>query len=310
MAPAKAKNARKKPKPNKAGKIRVGKTGDTLTPAYQRLINDPCNAPYVRPYPGEMGVIQRFTTDLTLNTTAGYTSGVLYVVPAGNNYATAGAAASTTALTPNSGPLGGQTYLVGAAKKARCLAACVTAIPSAVSMSNITGEIAAGNVSADTNLSGATVDGVFQLLPARSVLAKRPYDVKFMPASNDGDYNLINGANGFSVAAPAGSNAVVIAWRGYAPGTAISFRVTVVVEWTPLPANGLAASNMDNNVPYGVAQQAAGALSLAHPHWWHTLSESFNNAASLISGYAAPVIGKAAVAALRQGVRAAPLLLA
>lgn len=275
---------------------------------YKRLLEDPCAAPYCRPYPGEVGIVQRFVTDLTVNTTALYTAGVLMIIPGGNNFATAGAAASNTALTANSGALSGQSFLVGASKKARAMAACATVIPSAVSMTNITGELACGIVSSDMAITGQTVDGIFQLLTGRSVIAKRPYDVKFMPGVSDQDYNIINGANGFTFTD--GSNAIVIAWRGYPAAVGLSVRVTNVLEWTPIPNNGIATSNLDNTVEYGLAQRVAGTMSNANPHWWHNLAEQFSSAGSLIAGYAAPMVGRAALAGLKASARAAPLLLA
>jgi len=189
--------------------------------------------------------------------------------PAANTYFTNGNASASVAIAPATfvGPAG--TFIGNSTAKFRPVAACVEIIPSAVSYNSITGEIGA-TITATNQVSTTgtyTVDNVFALTSARSVLAKRNYTVNWFPGGLDHTYQptLSNGSAALSDQSD--NNAVLIAWRGYPAGISLTIRVTVVLEWTPIIGIGTGASAtpaqaIDHN-------KQLAELHSAHPSFWH-----------------------------------------
>ncbi|APG76276.1 hypothetical protein 3 [Changjiang tombus-like virus 11] len=239
-----------------------------MTP-FQALLADPCNGPVHSAYGGEAGITQRFVTDFTLNTGAGNTSGYLVFCPAANVRVQYEATASTIAGFPVVGLGPGATFLATNASKGRSAAACVTVIPAATSYNNLTGELAAANIGYNTlsTLTSTSVDGVFQLCNSRTVMAKQAYDFKWFPQELDATYApSASGTGSFNLPDPSDHNAIVVAWRGYPAGVALSFRVTTVLEWTPVSNIGIATTTMPR-APVDHLREAS-ALHTHNPHWW------------------------------------------
>jgi len=118
---------------------------------YQELLNNPCNATPRSYYGGDKGVVQRFVQDVTLNTSVStLTSGYIVFQPAKNGYLYGGQTASSSTIAPTLFVGPAAPWLAIAASKLRPLAACVQVIPSAVSMTNMTGEIGVAVISQDS----------------------------------------------------------------------------------------------------------------------------------------------------------------
>lgn len=270
---AKAKKQQKPGKKRTVAKRKAGSTFRGFTSPMRTLL-DPCAGPLESYYPGERGMVQRFTLDATINATAGLTAGFVHVIPAAGQWLYYAAATSIATGTPTAQTGPGQIFLAANAAKFRPVAACVTVIPSAVSVTNITGEIAAAVVSANTLSTTTTsfVDGVFQLAQARSVLAKREYEIKWYPGTLDSTYApAVSGTA--TLADQADQNAVLVAYRGYPAGTSLSLRITVILEWTPVQNIGTAVSS----APRAGTNVTAHAAAL-HEHqssWWHNLKTGF-----------------------------------
>lgn len=307
--------AQKKTKNNKRkvprGPKRVVR-GPTMSGAAQlaALLRDPCNGPVASAYGGEAGIVQRFVQDLTLGTTAGHTCGFAMLSPAGGVILANSRAAPGETFSPASFPGPGAGFLGPNAAKFRPLAACITAMPSAVSFTNLTGEIALANVAMNTiEASGTyTIDGIFQLCNARAVLAKKSYEAKWYPSLMDSTYAPASVAGAGSLTDPSDHNVILLAWRGYPPTVGLSFRFTNVVEWTPRPALGLSVTTTPRQpVPH---MDVSAALHRYNPSWWHNLHHD-------VAGHVAGEVGKGVKAlasygvqqAVRYGMGALPLLM-
>lgn len=241
---------------------------------YQQLVADPCAGPLCSPYGGERGIVQRFNADFSVNVTAGFTAGFFMYSPAANTYFYNGNASSNVAIAPATGVGPAGTFIGTSTSKFRPIASCVEVIPSAVSYNNITGEIGA-IVTATNQVSTAgtyTVDNVFTLTTARSVLAKRNYNVVWFPGGLDHTYQptAVNGSA--TLSDQSDNNSVLVAWRGYPAGTSLTIRVTVVLEWTPLIGIGTGASATP--APGIDHHKQVAELHNAHPSFWNNfLSE-------------------------------------
>lgn len=312
----KGKNSRKGAKgPNRSRRARRS-TGPNSVGMYASLLRDPCNGPIGSYYGGETGIVQRFTQDVTLNTTAGHTCGFIAYTPASNTFVNGSAPATTTAITPTASGAPGVNFLATNASKSRALAACVTAMASAVSMTNMTGEIAVAIV-ASNNIEPSTpvtTDSVFQLCNQRSILAKRSYDVKWYPQLMDSTYNPTVASGAATLSDPADHNTILVAWRGYPAGVGLSFRLTSVAEWTPKPTIGVSVTSAPREA---VNHQAINhALYTQNPHWWHNI---FGDVAQHVAGEVgkgikrlqwADLASYGVAQAVRYGVRSMPALLA
>lgn len=287
--------------------------------SYQALLADPCNGPVHSAYGGEAGITQRFVQDFTLNVGAGSTSGYIFFCPAANARLQYEASASTISGTPLSFVGPGGPFLATNASKARSAAACVTVIPAATSYNNLTGEIAAANVGYNTlsTTTSASVDGVFQLCNSRTVMAKQAYDFKWFPQQLDATYApSTSPAGSFGLSDPSDHNAILVAWRGYPAGVAVSIRLTTVIEWTPVSNIGIATTTMPRT-PVDHLKEAS-ALHTQNPHWWTNMFHDVRTHMADQVGRGLKYLGSVGV---QQGVRyateslmprlanAAPLLL-
>lgn len=246
---------------------------------YLALLNDPCNAPTQLGvgYAGEQGYVQRFIGDNTVNSSVGSTSGFILYHPNSNLLFSADlslptATATVSLATYQLAFAPGNTFLAGNAAKLRSMAACVSITPSAVSLTNMTGEIAVGNLSLNTTLGVYSPNTLFTLLPVRYVLSKRQYDCKFIPGAFDDRYSVYNDGNTIDTS---DTNVICIAWRGCPAATAMSIRITNVVEWTPRLTTGLPASNVLR--PRVDHNSAVVALQSAKPDWWHKVMGAAEN---------------------------------
>jgi len=283
MAKNKNKQSKKAPKraPRRRGTMRAA-PGTNHALAYAQLLRDPCNASTSLEayYPGEKGFVQRFIADIVTNTTAGHTSGVILFHPNSDGLATLSAAASSGTFVLNAGSYTlssspGQAFLTGAANKTRSLAACVQCFPSAVSVTNMTGEYAMGVVSMSSTFGTLSTDNFFNILSNRGNMTKEKAECKWYPGALDDRYSQWNV---ISAVDSSDTNVIAIAYRGYPAGAALSIRFTNVVEWTPNTSAGLTATNQ---VSTGVNHNnVVAALQKHDPHWYHNLSREASNFAS------------------------------
>jgi hypothetical protein len=255
--------------------------------SYAELLANPCDAMPQSFYPGETGIVNRFVQDFVINNVAGHTCGIIVYNPGGNQVQTASGPTSSVAITPTTNPGPGGTFLGVNATKSRALAACTTIIPSAVSMTNITGEIAVGIISADTVINVPTiVNNVFTLCQKRAVLAKTQYDIKWSPGALDHTYNTLQSTGPSSDQNFSDANAIVVAYRGFPAGTELSVRLTGVIEWTPDSAYqgaGLSTSST-SNFPVDVGK-VTSILSAKQPNWWHNLGTELSRDVSIAAKY-------------------------
>lgn len=292
----KVKGRKTAPKAQKGKKRMVPRpmrnTMDSMTEA---VLRDPCTGPIVHIHPGESGSIGRFTQDITVNTTAGFTAGYVCYWPASNVYLSYGATTAAAAGTPGTFPGPGAGVLATVARKARANAACIQVLPSSVSMTNMTGEISTGMVTADTltTLSSFSVDQVFQLFTRRDTLSKKQFEQIWKPNISDQTYGSANTLNDgtFVINTPDDSNMIVIAFRGFPAATGLSFRITTVLEYTPRPGLGIAATQTTTPVPYGNAISAAARLDAKNPQWVYQLG----HVVGALAGVAADAAGGWAV---------------
>lgn len=235
---------------------------------YQSLLADPCTSLPLSPYGGERGIVERFVSDVTFGA-ATHTCGIAFVQPAANAFGgfTNTSPSIDTIQTSASAVAGG--FFVNSVQKARPIAACLELIPASLSITNITGELAMAVFDCTTVGGGLTtsVDKIFALSNDREVLRKQDYEIKWYPGNGDEYYNTRAVTGGtLQMSDPASQNAVVIAWRGIPAGTLLSFRITIVYEWTPIPGLGLAATSAPARSTDWKNQSAA--LHESHPNWW------------------------------------------
>jgi hypothetical protein len=288
--------------------------GPTVS-AYQALVVDPCSGPLVSPYGGPRGYITRFTSDITINTGVGITSGTLQYFPGvcatlttNNTSGAAGALVQTA-----SGP--GAAYLTNTCNAVRAVAACFEVIPSGASYNNLTGEIGFGYCDWNTAGGGANVvpNNMFQLCTARSVLSKSMFEAKWTPGDSDHLYNQINNGAATFVPALNSLRGLLLCWRDCPANVGLTVRITAVLEWIPDVGQGL-AYNAAPATPVDHRAQVAQIAHRAGTNWWHNLTAG---AGSVAAKFATGVAHDAAAAGrymIRGGLaklasRAAPLML-
>lgn len=253
-----------------------------LTP-YQKILIDPCHAELTRPYSGEMGIVQRFVYDGTINVdNPDRTCGFLLFQPQRPSSAqfSWGSSSAATAIAYG-GNAPGYTFLLANAAKLRCHAACAQLFAAGASFSNLTGEWAVGVLSGDTLQQGASisVDGLFQLSNQRGTLTKEGVEVKWQPGTLDHTYNSVN--EGMQ----ADNNLVFVAYRGFPAGVPMSYRYTSVLEWTPKVGVGIPSTAA---ISPGVAHtEQVAALSTFSPDWWtapaHAIMQDVGQAARYVA---------------------------
>lgn len=294
----KKRSAPKRKSRSPIAQIERSRTNHALTVA--NLLNDPCGAPLPPPFlAGESGMVTRFVLDGTM-IGVGNTCGYIAFHPnsgwtASNNAPNPGAAIVPSDFAINATNSPGFAFLAANASKVRGLAACVTVLPTSLSLTTITGEIAVSSVSPDALRSiigtSHTVDQVAAYTNARTAIERRAYDTKFKPGSFDGKYaSYVNtGAITGTGTDISDTNAILIALRGIPIGSTINVRFTWICEWVPKFNLGLTPSV--SNKPVTVDHMAVGhSLDQHKPNWWHNLAHTAGDTI----GAVAATVGKSA----------------
>lgn len=257
----------------------------SLATEYAKLLVDPCNGPINKNiYPGPQGLVQRFVSDVTVNNSAGLTSGVFAYFPKLNGFLSFSTTTSGTTFTPSwtvsSAASPGHGFLSGVAAKSRPHAACITAIPASLSVTNIAGEWAYGIVTSSELLSlgaSTTVDSVFQILNTRSIVQRATLEVKWSPGLRDNQFATYGTISDTDVS---DDNCVVLCYRGLPAATPIGIRVTGVLEWMPRTGQGLVSDGTNSAV--GINHTAVAASLHQHkPNWFHSILDNFATDASM-----------------------------
>lgn len=263
---------------------------DAHIQAIAGLLNDPCNAPLPPPFlPGEQGMITRFVFDGSLINT-GNNSGYLVFHPntgwaVSNNAATGSTSIPASDFTISAANSPGFNFLSANATKVRGLAACVTVLPAALSITSITGDICVSSVSpsAVRQIIGAahTVDALASYTNARTAIERRAYDTKFKPSNLDSKYSSYQNT-GTIIGTGTDiddTSAILVVIRGVPTGSPINVRITWICEWVPKFNLGLSASV--TNKPMAVDHMAVGAiLDRKRPNWWNNLLHEAGEAVS------------------------------
>lgn len=309
MAKKQNNNGRAKKPRARAGRRRGGKSSDAVQQnlKYAQLLEDPCNGPtdLGHRFVGEIGFVQRFVSDGVLNVPASHTAGLVLFHPNSGTVLGYSIASSTTTqpinitsfVTNGALPGPGAGYLTGTADKVRAYAACVQAFPSAVSITNLTGEYAVGVVSLSACFGTYSVDNFFTMLAGRGAMMKRKTEIKWFPGAMDNKYSVYGSAS--TSVDTSDTNVIALAYRGYPAATALSVRLTNVVEWCPRPAVGIAPTQQ--TAPELKHNDVVAALHRSRPSWLHNLGESFGHAAGNFVGGLTEDVGKV----VRYGARKA-----
>lgn len=298
MAKNKKTNKPSRPRPRRQRKLAMTKSGgmnvdvgtsSRIVSDYAQLLVDPCAGPLgAKAYPGPQGFGQRFVNDMTLNAGVGLTAGIFAYYPAVNAFVSNAVAAPTTTFTPawtvGSIASPGHAFLSTAASKSRCHAACITAVPASLSITSITGEWAYGCFSPDELLSlgaNTTVDAIFALCNARSIVQRATLEVKWSPGLRDNQFTTYGTlASGDT----SDQNCIILAWRGVPAATAIGVRLTSVLEWCPKAAQGI-QSDATSSAPGINHVRVAAALHEHKPTWWHGVVDNFQKDVSVAARY-------------------------
>lgn len=286
--------------------------------AYARMLDDPCNAEmHTGVYPGEIGAVQRAVADFSTAGGAGNTCGFLMYYPAINGADQGTAPAGSTIIshgwTVSSPYSPGHSLFQNVAAKSRCLGACLQLSPASLSLTNIVGEVAVGCVSADMVAQGpatVTVDQLFNTLSLKSILQRKPVEVKFAPGCFDNKYTSYGT---LATADLSDTNMLVIAWRGIPAGTQFSARITALLEYTAKSTSSIAASASATSG--GINHLAVTtALHKHKPSWFHNLYSHISEDAGLAARYVARTAlaagaNKASQYLLGEAASALPLLL-
>lgn len=264
---------------------------DSPAASFARMLDDPCNADVkTGVYPGEIGAVQRAVADFSTAGGAGNTCGYVMYWPSVNAADQGSTTAGTVILSHNwtvASPFSpGHSLFQAVASKTRCLGACLQLSPASLSLTNIVGEVTVGCVSADMIPVGAgalTVDQIFNTLSLKSVLQRKPVEVKFTPGTFDNRYNSYGTA---ATADTSDTNMLVIAWRGIPAGTAFSARITALLEYTAKSTSSIAASAAATSG--GLNHLAVTtALHKHKPSWFHNLYSHVSEDAGLAARYVA-----------------------
>lgn len=237
---------------------------------YAQLLHSPDNGsvPADGVYEGELGNFRTFVSTITPTTGATINAGFVAFCPGtGIGYIASSAGSSATnAFSATNVGFPGANYLNANAAKVRGIAAKLELIPSGASITNITGEAAAGVTTVLSFLSTITsVDHLFDIAKAYGPLQRRTVRSSWFPSGLDHTYSSYNSA-------PAEDfNFVYVAFRGWPVNTPISVRITYVVEYTVKNTIGIPPSNMVSN-PIG-HNKVVQALQTSDPHWHHSLMD-------------------------------------
>lgn len=273
-----------------------------------RILLDPCHADMPRSYyPGESGYMSRFSNDISI-VGAGNTASYFGFHPNSGWTIGASVAAANTAINPNDFVINTNTpgfnFLAANASKVRAVAACINVIPSALSITNITGDISVGIISPDALRQHTavihTIDQLGLYTSARTAIERRGYEVKWKPGFFDDKYlsfinpnGVITGGNGSDLS---DTTALLVCVRGLFLGAVISLRITWVVEWVPKFNLGLPPTAAVNPTRVNAVAVSA-ALDHKRSDWWHNLMNNtgrvLGNAATEVGGaFARGAMGK------------------
>lgn len=292
--------------------------GTSPAAAFARMLDDPCNAEmHTGVYPGEIGAVQRAVADFSTAGGAGNTCGYVMYWPSVNAADQGSTTAGNVIISHNwtvAAPFSpGHSLFQAVASKSRCLGACLQLSPASLSLTNIVGEVTVGCVSSDMIPVGAgalTIDQLFNTLSLKSVLQRKPVEVKFTPGTFDNRYNSYGVA---ATADTSDTNVLVIAWRGIPAGTAFSARITALVEYTAKSTSSIAASAAATSG--GLNHLAVTtALHKHKPSWFHNLYSHVAEDAGLAARYVARTAmaagaNKASQYFLGEAAAALPMLL-
>lgn len=281
-----------KKKPRAARKSR--QVSVTPQMRYAQLLKHPDSGllPDTGVYDGELGNFRRFVSTITLNNTAGHTAGVLAFCPGTGNGYSAGTATSSGVFSfafTNAG-YPGAVYLNANAAKVRGIAAKLEMIPSAASITTITGECSAGVTPSIFPSGSVTVDQIFDAAKAYGPLERKVVSSRWMPGGLDHVYDVYN------VGPSEDRNMVWIAYRGWPAGVPLSIRITYVVEYTVKVNMGIPPTGAVSS-PVGHAQVIT-ALQSQDPHWHHTVLDDVKDVGRSMVGD----LGRFARAGLNAGL--------
>lgn len=221
-------------------------------------------------YDGELGMFHRFVSTVTLNGTAGHTSGYLAFCPATGSGVYQSTAGSTVpyAVSFTTTGLPGAAFLSTNAFKTRAISCKIELIPSTASITNITGEAACG-ITTVGNFVGATTtaDHLFDIAKAYGPLKREVVRSGWFPASLDHCYSVYNGPVTEDV------NMTYIAYRGWPAGVPISFRISYVVEFTVKNTLGIPPTGRVSK-PVG-HHSVVSAMLDSDPHCFHSILDEF-----------------------------------
>lgn len=241
--------------------------------AYAQLLKQPDSGqlPDGGVYDGELGNFRRFVATIDVNQPT-HTAGYVAFVPATGNglFGSVTAASGTPAVALGNTSFPGAAYLQANAYKTRGIACKIELIPSAASITNITGECASGVSTLGSFPGGVvTVNHMFDIAKAYGPLKRDVVQSNWFPSGLDHTYSQYN------VAPNEDSNVVFVAYRGWPAGIALSVRITYVVEFTVKNTIGIPPTGQVSN-PVG-HHQVIQALQTADPHWHHSIMDEFKS---------------------------------
>lgn len=300
----------------KKGKSRAGRrrspnvnSAASIRQAYAHLLISPDSGmvPPTGVYDGELGNFKRFVSSITFNNVAGHTCGLLTFCPGTGNGFVSSTTASNIGIAFSSTNVGfpGAVYLGANALKVRGIAAVLELIPSAASITNITGEVAAGYGTPGLVSGTSTVDQLFDISKAYGPIERKAYRSCWSPSGLDHTYDVYNAG------ATEDKNVAWVAYRGWPAGIAITVRMTYVVEYVVKPNTGSPATG-HNSQALG-HHEVVTALQSHDSHWHHNIK----NDARELGGLMLHDVGRFARAGLNAGLhklgsslfKAAPALL-
>lgn len=284
------RNPRRKPRTRR----RVMGTSSLLQArqiAYAQLLHSPDSGVEVPGgvYDGEKGITQRFVTSVTLANGINQTAGFMAYCPSTGNYLAAGVGTTASVLSPafTNSAAPGAAFLGLNAAKSRGIACKLEIIPSAVSVTNIVGEVCAGVTTSNTFPSGSyTIDTIFNAAKAYGPIQRKVYTSRWYPSGLDHTYNTYNSAPNED------HNLVFIAFRNWPATATLQVRVTYVVEYTMKPDLGIPPTGA-----VSTPVQHAAVIDQLHksdPHWHHSILDDFKDAAKTVSKDASSFVKAAA----------------
>lgn len=220
---------------------------DRLATDYVKLLTDPCGAPLVHPvYGGTDGsYLVRLESVFTLGNGAGDKAGVLQWTPGGygsnglhliGGATTGGGVAVTAAPLTTLAP--GYGYLPAQADTARCVAACMSVFYPGSEL-NRAGSLVLGQVTGsmiDTTASN-TPTSLYPLFPDMFRTPDGAMEAVWTPNSNDmlwTDPSRATSQNELERKA-----ALACVWQNLPDATGLTFKLTVVYEYTPSKLYGV-----------------------------------------------------------------------